>query len=141
MIVNLYCVNALHWFELSESKSSRLAKRSDKLAIEAANLIKAKVMTSKVMMIITNATNTVLSSNERMEDFFESWLLIRIPLLLISPFWVEPVKDLSENMEFCTFFWSLWFLWIQKKKKKMPILQNMNFEKMWILWIWKIVHE
>ena len=101
--VYLYYVNALHWFELSESKSSRLAKRSDKLAIEAANLIKAKVMTSKVMMIITNATNTVLSSNERMEDFFESWLLIRIPLLLTSPFWVEPVKDLSENIEFCTF--------------------------------------
>ena len=51
--------------------SSKLTKRSDKLAMEAANLIKAKVMMSKVTMIITNATKTVLSSKERMDDFFE----------------------------------------------------------------------
>ena len=74
--------------------------------MEAANLIKANVMTNKVMMIITNATNTVLSSNESMEDFFESWPLVRIPLVLTSPLWVVPVKDFSENMEFCKNYWS-----------------------------------
>ena len=48
-----------------------MAKRSDKLDMEAANLIIANVIINRVMMIIKNATKTVLSSNDKIEDCFD----------------------------------------------------------------------
>ena len=39
--------------------------------MEAANLIIANVIINRVMMIIKNATKTVLSSNDKIEDCFD----------------------------------------------------------------------